>query len=106
MTPEPTQRELPREQDTGSVHLTPTEVRGGSREGMIKILIISTAIAAVLLLGFWLINVRHFSSITHPQVRDHDKRDIASYDLPPTGARQAPPGEPSTELNQTANVAH
>lgn len=42
--------------------LTPTEARGGQRVGLIWMLVISTALAAIALLGFWAINSHHMNS--------------------------------------------
>lgn len=43
--------------------LTPTEARGGQRVGLIWMLVISTALAAIALVGYWAINSRHMNSV-------------------------------------------
>ena len=77
-----------------------TDARGAARTGRnIWILVISTALAAVLLLGYWLFHAPHMATVTHPQARDMNNRDISTFNTPAGSARQAPPGAPSTGEN-------
>ena len=45
-----------------STILSATSARAGQRVGMIKVLVISTALAVMALLGFWGFNARHMST--------------------------------------------
>ena len=79
------------------VHVSVTGVRGAARTGRnVWILAISLGLAVVVMIGYWLLHAPHFQAINHPQVRDENARDINSYRLQAGGARNAPPGEPST----------
>ena len=80
--------------------LTATATRGAERTGRnIWILVISLGLAVVVMIGYWLIQASHFSSINHPQVRDLNRQDVSSFNTPGGSARPAPPGEPSTTGN-------
>ena len=80
--------------------LNPTEARGAERTGRnIWILVVSLALAVILLLGYWLLHASHMAAINHPQVRDMNSQDISTFNTPAGSARQAPPGTPSTETN-------
>ena len=82
------------------VHVAATDVRGATRTGRnIWILVISLALAVVVMIGYWLLHAPHFQSISHPQVRDESARDANSYQLKAGGARGAPGGEPYTSGN-------
>jgi hypothetical protein len=77
-----------------------TEARGAVRTGRnIWILLISLALAVILLIGYWLVHAPHMATIDHPQQRDLNARDIGTFNTPAGSARQAPPGEPSTGGN-------
>ncbi len=80
--------------------LSVTATRGAERTGRnIWILLISTGLAVVLLIGYWLLHASHMAAINHPQPRDMNSQDISTFNTPAGSARQAPPGEPSTETN-------
>ena len=80
--------------------LSATATRGAERTGRnIWILVISTTLAVVLLIGYWLVHAPHMAAINHPQVRDMNSQDISTFNTPAGSARQAPPGAPSTETN-------
>lgn len=74
-----------------------TEARGAERTGRnIWILVISTALAAVLLIGYWLLHAPHMANISHPQVRDMNTQDVSTFNTPAGSARGAPPDARST----------
>ena len=80
--------------------LSVTATRGAERTGRnIWILVISTGLAVVLLIGYWLLHAPHMAAINHPQMRDMNSQDISTFNTPAGSARQAPPGQPSTETN-------
>ena len=84
---------------TGEVgaEVTVTEARGAERTGRnIWILVISTVLAAVVLLGYWLIHAPHMSSISHPQQRDMNTQDVSTFNTPAGSARGAPPAARTT----------
>ena len=77
--------------------VTVTEARGAERTGRnIWILVISLALAVVLLLGYWLLHAPHMSSISHPQQRDMNSQDMSTFNTPAGSARGAPPDARST----------
>ena len=74
-----------------------TEARGAMRTGRnIWILVISLALAVVLLLGYWLMHASRMSGINHPQVRDMNAQDVSTFNTPAGSARGAPPDARST----------
>ena len=84
----------------GESDVSVTEARGAMRNGRtIWILVISTTLAAVVLLGYWLLHASHMATVTHPQARDMNRQDISTFNTPAGSARQAPPGAPSTGEN-------
>ena len=93
----------PNPTDTGGSagpDMTVTAARGAERTGRnIWILVISLIAVVVVMIGYWLIQASHFSSINHPQVRDLNHQDISTFNTPAGSARPAPPGEPSTSGN-------
>ena len=77
--------------------LSATEARGAERTGRnIWILGISTLLAVVLLIGYWLIHAPHMAGINHPQVRDMNVQDVSTFNTPAGSARGAPPDARST----------
>jgi hypothetical protein len=71
--------------------------RGAVRTGRnVWILVISTALAVVLLIGYWLIHASSMSTINHPQVRDMNTTDISTFNTPAGSARGAPPDARTT----------
>ena len=77
--------------------VTVTEARGAERTGRaIWILVISTVLAVVLLLGYWLIHAPHMSKISHPQQRDMNTQDVSTFNTPAGSARGAPPDARAT----------
>jgi hypothetical protein len=78
-----------------------TEARGAVRTGRnIWILVISLALAVVLVLGYWAVaHAPRMQTLNHPQQRDLNTQDVSTFNTPAGSARQAPPGEPSTSGN-------
>jgi hypothetical protein len=74
-----------------------TEARGAERTGRnIWILVISTLLAVVLLIGYWLLHAPHMANISHPQVRDMNTQDVSTFNTPAGSARGAPPDARTT----------
>jgi hypothetical protein len=77
--------------------VTVTEARGAERTGRnIWILVISTALAVVLLIGYWLLHAPHMANINHPQQRDMNVQDVSTFNTPAGSARGAPPDARTT----------
>ena len=77
--------------------VTVTAARGAERTGRnIWILVISLALAVVLLLGYVLVHAPRMASISHPQQRDMNSQDVSTFDTPAGSARGAPPDARST----------
>jgi hypothetical protein len=73
-----------------------TEVRGAERTGRnIWILVISVTLAIVVVLGYWLFHAPHMAKLNHPQARDMNAIDAASYNMQDTGARGSPGDQPA-----------
>jgi hypothetical protein len=88
--------EANRAADAGA-EVSVTEARGAERTGRnIWILVISTLLAVVLLLGYWLLHAPHMASINHPQQRDMNAQDVSTFNTPAGSARGAPPDARST----------
>ena len=76
--------------------------RGAQRTGRaVWILAISLGLIVVLMMGYWAVHTASLGSVNHASVRDLNAHDIRTYNAPEPSARQAPPGEPSTESNAT-----
>ena len=88
MSTTPPDRQTTSASAASGADMSATEARGAVRTGRnIWILVISTAMAAVLLLGYWLLHASHMATINHPQARDMNSRDISTFNTPAGSAR-------------------
>ena len=82
------------------IDLNPTQARGGTRNGMIWVLLISTALATIVLLGYWMLLARHLGDATHPHGQVHNSRLISTYNLSGPSPRDNPaPTSPPAQAN-------